>query len=216
MKIKKQWFLAMAVVLLLLSVGAAVPNTSGSSEIRWDIVSINPPTNFNLNPGGIASARAENCSKITFTGSGTFVAPAGGGGTSSGVTGGGTWETFSGSSPCPCNSTATGTPTGSGTYEVTGLVRWEDAPGSLAGPIVDNIGVKADSTSGLAVLRIEYSDGERGVLVVSCHNPVGSPDTLFEGITATKGFVDYWNHQLAVNGVDANRTNFHVLRGPNN
>jgi len=45
---------------------------------------------------------------------------------------------------------------------------------------------------------------------------VGSPDAMFEGITATKGFVDYWNHELAVNGVDANRTNFHVLRGPNN
>src|SRR5260370_4298618 len=145
MKIKKRWFLAMAVAVLLLSVGAAIPNTNrSSSEIRWDIVSINPPTNFNLNPGGIASARAENCSKITFTGSGTFVAPAGGGGTSSGVTGGGTWETFSGSSPCPCNSTATGTTTGSGTYEVTGLVRWEDAPGSLPGPVIDNIGVKAD------------------------------------------------------------------------
>jgi len=203
----------MAVVLLPLLVGGAISNTSGSSEVRWDIISLQPP---NIFPDGVASARAEDCSKITFTGSGTFVAPAGGGGTSSGVTGGGTWETFSGSSPCPCNSTATGTSTGSGTYEVTGLVRWEDAPGSLPPPIIDNIGVKADSTSGLAVLRIEYSDGERGVLIVSCHNPIGSPNALFEGITATKGFVDYWNHQLTVNGVDANRTQFHVLRGPNN
>ncbi len=216
MKIKKRWFLAMAVALLLLLVGAAVPNTSGSSEVRWDIVSINPPTDFTLDPGGVASARAEDCSKITLTGSGTFVAPAGGGGTSGAVTGGGTWETFSASSPCTCASTATGTSTGSGTYEVTGLVRWDDAPGSLPGPVIDDIGVKADSTSGLAVLRIEYSDGERGVLIVSCHNPVGSPDAIFEGITATKGFVDYWNHEVAVGGVDANRTNFHVLRGPNN
>ncbi len=126
------------------------------------------------------------------------------------------WETFSASSPCTCATTATGTSTGSGTYEVTGLVRWEDAPGLLPAAIIDNIGVKADSTSGLAVLRIAYSDGELGVLVVSCHNPVGSPNTLFEGITATKGYVDYWNHGVAVGGTDANRTSFHVLRGPNN
>ncbi len=206
MKIKKRWFLAMAGALLLLLVSAAVPHTTESSEIRWDIVSINPPTDFTLDPGGVASARAEDGSKITFTGSGTFVAPAGGGGTSSAATGGGTWHAFA----------PNATSTGSGTYEVTGLVRWEDAPGSLPGPVIDDIGVKADSTSGLAVLRIEYSDGERGVLVVSCHNPVGSPNAIFEGITATKGFVDYWNHELAVNGVDANRTNFHVLRGANN
>jgi hypothetical protein len=70
MKIKKQWFLAMAVVLLLLLVGAAVPNTSGSSEVRWDIISLQFP---NIFPNGVASARAEDCSKITFTGSGTFV-----------------------------------------------------------------------------------------------------------------------------------------------
>ena len=207
MKIDRLWFLAIAVVLLPLLVGGAFRNKNGSSEVRWDIVSINPPTDFTLDPGGMASARAEDGSKITVTGSGTFVAPAGRGGTSSAATGGGTWETFA-----PNGTTSTG----SGTYEVTGLVRWEDAPGSLPGPVIDHIGDKADSTSGLAVLRIEYSDGEHGVLVVSCHNPVGSPDTLFEGITATKGFVDYWNHDSAVNGVDANRTNFHVLRGPNN
>jgi hypothetical protein len=204
MKIKKQWFLAMAVVLLLLSVGAAIPNTSGSSEVRWDIVSLQFP---HLLPNGVASARAEDNTKITLTGSGTFIAPAGGGGTSSAATGGGMWHTFASDGT---------TSTGSGTYEVTGLVRWEDAPGMLLPAIIDDIGVKADSTSGLAVLRIAYNDGERGVLVVSCHNPVGSPSGLFEGITATKGFVDYWKHDLAVNGVDANRTNFHVLRGANN
>jgi len=197
----------MAVPLLLLLVGAAVPNTSGSSEVRWDIVSVNPPTDFTLDPGGIASARAEDGSKIRFTGSGIFVAPAGGGGTSSAATGGGTWQTFA------PNGTSTAGPF---PYEVTGLVRWNDAPGSLPGPVIDDIGVKTDSTSGLAVLRVEYSDGERGVLVVSCHNPVGSPDAMFEGITATKGFVDYWNHEVAVDGVDANRTNFHILRGTNN
>ena len=203
MKIERLWFLAMAVVLLTLLVSGATPSAKGSSEVRWDIVSLQFP---HLLPNGVASARAEDSSKITLTGSGTFVAPAGGGGTSSAATGGGTWETFA----------PNGTSTGSGTYEVTGLVRWKDAPGTLLPAIIDDIGDKAASTSGLAVLRITYSDGERGVLAVSCHNPVGSPNALFEGITATKGFVDYWNHEVAVGGVDANRTNFHVLRGPNN
>jgi len=116
MKIKKRWFLAMAGALLLLLVSAAVPHTTESSEIRWDIVSINPPTDFTLDPGGVASARAENGSKITFTGSGTFVAPASGG-TTGAVTGGGTWETFD----------SGGLSTGSGTYRVTNLADWEFA-----------------------------------------------------------------------------------------
>ena len=33
---------------------------------------------------------------------------------------------------------------------------------------------------------------------------------------ATKGFVDYWDRELVMGGVDANRTQFHILRGPNN
>src|SRR5712691_10261561 len=119
MKIERLWFLAIAVVLLPLLVGGAFPKTKGSSEVRWDIISLQFP---DLRPDGVASARAEDVSKITFTGSGAFVAPAGGGGTSSAATGGGTWETFA-----PNGTTSTG----SGTYEVTGLVRWEDAPGSL-------------------------------------------------------------------------------------
>ena len=63
--------------------------------------------------------------------------------------------------------------------------------------------------AGLAVLRIQYSDGERGILVVSCHL-AGTPDSVFEGITASKGFVDYFNSQAPIPGVDANRTLFHV------
>src|SRR5207244_3925301 len=45
--------------------------------------------------------------------------------------------------------------------------------------------------SGLAVLLIKYSDGSGGTLIVSCHQPVGSPSGIFEGITATKGFVAF-------------------------
>jgi len=50
---------------------------------------------------------------------------------------------------------------------------------------------------------------------VSCHlpgaGPPTTPETVFEGITATKGFVAYWNREAPLPGVDANRTLFHVL-----
>ncbi len=40
------------------------------------------------------------------------------------------------------------------------------------------------------------------------HSP--SPDSVFEGITASKGFVDYWNREAPVPGIDASRTLFHI------
>ena len=193
-------------VLMALTVGLPVVHGQ-AAHVRWDIISVDFATGT-LSAGGIASARANDCvppgstdcSKITLTGSGTFVAPAGGNGSTSATTGGGTWETFDNA----------GASTGSGTYTVTGLVRWQQAPGTPPLPN-DNIGIRADNRGGLAVLRISYDDGSRGVLVVSCHL-VGTPDAVFEGITASKGFVDYWNREAppAPPG-NANRTTFHLL-----
>jgi hypothetical protein len=155
-----------------------------------------------VNAGGQASALDDINDKITLTGTGTFVAPSGGGGTSSAVTGGGHWMI----------TLATGGGS-SGTYEVTGLVRWEEAPGTFPATF-DNIGDPADFRSGLAVLRIEYSDGSHGILVVSCHG-LNAPDAVFEGITASKDFVDYWN-RVAPSGTpstpNANRTAFHLVK----
>ncbi len=175
-------------------------STSDQEEItmRWDIISVNFATGT-LSAGGIASARANDMSEITFTGSGTFATPAAGGGPSDDVTGGGTWKTFDPS----------GVPTGSGTYKVTGLVRWDLAPGTPPLPN-DNIGNLADSRAGLVVLGVLYNDGSQGVLTVSCHL-VGTPNSVFEGITASKGFVGYWNREAPAPLVDANRTNFHVV-----
>jgi len=48
-----------------------------------------------------------------------------------------------------------------------------------------------DTRAGLAVLKIAYSDGQKGILVVSC--TIAGPPAVFEGTTATKGFVDYYN-----------------------
>ncbi len=136
------------------------------------------------------------------TGSGVFVAPAGGGGSNSSTTGGGTWETWD-----------NGTVTGSGTYWVTGLVRWHPAPGADPNlPFIDNIGNPAEWSAGLAVLRIEYSDGDKGSLVVNCRFPA-SPPTIPEGISSTKGFVHFFDLQtppIPPPFVDANRTLFHV------
>jgi hypothetical protein len=110
------------------------------------------------------------------------------------VTGGGTWQTFDKMPEFV---------TEKGTYKVTGLVRWEEAPGTFI-DAEDAIAPQDPLRAGLAVLRVRYSDGEEGVLTVSCAIG-GSPPSIFEGITATKGFVDYWNR---IPGL----TLFHALR----
>jgi hypothetical protein len=158
--------------------------------MRWDIISIDFATGT-ASPGGVASAFANDNSKITLTGTGTFrLNP----GRPQAVTGGGTWETS----------------TGSGTYEVTGFVSYVLDPGTFPLPN-DNIGNVADVRAGLAVLKISYSDGSDGVLILSCHF-TGTPDAVFEGVTASKGVVDYWNREAPPTPPgNANRTNFHVI-----
>ena len=187
--------LGTAFALMALSVGGGAARASDESTVRWDIVSVDFATGT-VSAGGMASARANDNSKITVTGSGTFKVEDG---QFEDATGGGSWMT----------SSAGGVVTGSGTYGVTGVVRWEQAPGTPPLPN-DNIGNRADIRAGLLVLRIRYSDGGKGILVVSCHL-VGTPDSVFEGITASKGFVDYWNREAPPPPPgDANRTVFHV------
>lgn len=167
-----------------------VSRADDETVMRWDIINLSPTGN--VSAGGNASAKANDGSMITVTGSGTF-------GTSAGnddVTGGGTWQISS--------------PAGSGTYKVTRLVRFDLAPGTFPA-VSDSIGNPADAHAGLAVLSIRYNDGSRGILVVSCHFN-GTPNSVFEGITASKGFVDYWNRVAPAMGVNANRTAFHVVK----
>lgn len=208
MKIRARWILVLGVVSLavLLAMTAGLPVVHGKDKhekaqhARWDIISLNtattPPT---LSPGGIAFATADTTLKIRLTGSGTFVDPAGHGGGSHAVTGGGTWETFNGT-----------TSTGSGTYSVEELADFEFA-NFQAGSFIDLIGNTNERANGNAVLRIEYSDGSEGVLFIGCHGP-GAPDGILEGVAATKGFATYLNVQGPSPGVDANRTVFHVRR----
>jgi hypothetical protein len=224
MKIPRKWFLAAALLLPLLFVTTIKANEDEESTFRWDITHISNFSPVTVNPGGSASALSNDCAtvmmvttcaKITVTGSGTFTP-----GDPEDVSGGGTWQTFDN----------TGASTGSGTYTVTRLVRFTRSPGAQTSTIVDTIGngTLTDNRGGLAFFTIKYfnSAGKpirgvagKGVLVVSCHlngnpppqGPDAAPPSIFEGITASMGFVDYWNRVAPVGGVDGNRTLFHVL-----
>ena len=190
--------------LVAIFVGGAAGG-GDNSKIRWDISQLSGAApSIHLLAGGRASACGESpCSnKITLTGTGTFRL-----GEADEVTGGGTWAT---SGP--------DVGTQSGTYRVTRLVSFELAPGSLPSPpfISDIPGVPL---AGLAVLRIVYSDGSRGVLTVSCDLPTTPAPFPFEGITTTKRFFGYWNRVAPtgsapfVLGTNENRTQFRVLPG---
>src|SRR5258708_4718437 len=115
MKSARTFALGASIILMMVAAPFA---SAQAAYVRWDIISVNFVAPFTTSAGGVASATANDGSHITITGSGTFVAPAGGDGTSNAVTGGGMWTTY----------TSGGVVTGSGTYEVTGLVRWEPAP----------------------------------------------------------------------------------------
>jgi hypothetical protein len=200
MKIKKLGLLGVPV----LALAAVLPLTAaagGAQHVSWDIISLGsvplaPPITFNA--GGVASAQAPDGEWITLTGAGTFVAPSGSNGGSGAATGGGTWETSLG---------------GSGTYEVTELVTWQFASPQILNigglPVTDNTGDNTKRANGVAVLRIEFSDGSSGVLTVGCHGP-GAPDGMFEGIATTKGYKTYYDVPVPSPDVNEGRTLFHV------
>jgi hypothetical protein len=167
-------------------------------RIRWDLPNIFTPC---PEAGGHASARAVDGARITLTGSGTF--PNVRNRCRRDVTGGGTWEITPGSAPSGCFS-------GSGTYTVTELLSWTPAPGVFPFPC-DDIGRVEDARAGLAKLRLRYSNGQTGVLTVSCHL-AGTPDCVFEGITASMRYEDFTFPEAPAAGVEGNRTIFHVVR----
>src|SRR2546425_2063178 len=99
------------------------PSFSASADnhhMRWDIISVNFNTGT-VSAGGVASALANDNSKITLTSIGTFRSNPG---NPQDVTGGGSWTTYA----------SGGSVTGSGTYEVTGLVSYVLAPRPLPLP----------------------------------------------------------------------------------
>ncbi len=169
-------------------------------RIRWDIVNVVPPTDC-VRPGGHASARAQDGARITVMGSGTF--PNLRNRCSRQVTGGGNWTITPGTAASGCFS-------GTGTFQVTELLSWALAPGTFPA-VCDKIGAEEDFRAGLAKLRVRHSNGTTGTLTLSCHG-LGSPDCVFEGITASMEFEDFWNREAPVAGMEGNRTSFHVVR----
>ena len=204
MKVERRWYLAIIATLLFVGVGVTA-RADDANTLRWDLIHVTfMPSGNVLNAGGSASALAQDGSKITVTGSGTFTP-----GDSDEVTGGGAWTTYS-----PAGAT-----TGSGTYDVRRLIRFDGAAGVQTSNGVDHIGdgTLKDNRGGLATLLISYSDGSKGVLFVSCRLPGSpfptnsSPASIFEGVTASKGYTDYWSHVGPMAGVDSGRTLFHVV-----
>ncbi|MBI4457264.1 MAG: hypothetical protein HY644_15400 [Acidobacteria bacterium] len=196
-----------ALVLLSLYICAANVYAQENGELyRWDIASLQPPI---LRPGGSASAAAANGWKIIFTGSGTFridqppriEGPRIG----SGVTGGGTWAVQD----------PQGNVTPCGTYDVVEVISFRLAPGTALGTVTqDLIGAREDQRAGVAVLRVLFSDGGRGILILSSRLG-GTPDFVVEGISATDDFINYFNVSPVVGSVDANHISFHILRNKN-
>jgi hypothetical protein len=174
----------------------------GGRRVRWDLVLIGSGC---VSPGGTARARSNDQSELTLTGSGTF--PDVRNRCDKRVTGGGTWSIAPPEEGTECF-------TGSGTYRVTELLSWiPNTAGSVANtPLSDCIGEAEDSTAGLAKLRVRYSNAHgvlaHGVLTVSCGLPK-APECIFEGITASMDWEDFWNREHPVD--DMNRTVFHFL-----
>jgi len=177
-----------------------------AATYRWDIFQFVDDEPF-MEPfasgeGGVAYAYAQDGTIIMLTGSGTFQTD-----DPTAVTGGGTWTTY------PEHGLR---PTGEGTYTVTELISFVEAPGTIPPVIEDTIAERTDARSGLAVMRIAYADADgnpagSGVLTVSCRLAKDSPASIFVGVTVTKDYVAYWDRFEPVRGVNANRANFHLI-----
>jgi hypothetical protein len=162
-------------------------------RFRWDLYNLDfRTTPASVAAGGSASARARDGSRITVTGSGVF------GGKPGNVSGGGRWTTYD----------PEGEKTGSGTYRVRALVSFFAVPGSS--PYPDEIGSPADVRAGLATLRIAYSNGQQGILVISSYLP-GSPIPVFVGVTASMGAIDFFTPMPPTVGTQGGRTIFHLV-----
>jgi hypothetical protein len=201
------WLATLSLALMFVFVAVVARADDDKTIVRWDIISLT----FNegglgihgLNAGGVALAQAPNHVppnvpfRIRFTGSGTFPARRG---PSSDVTGGGTWETFD----------ENGLSTGFGKYRVRGLASWEFDSFQTPG-FIDHIADASTRANGNAVLRIRYSDGSTGVLLIGCHGP-GASNGIVEGVGGSKNQVTYWFiEQPPPGAVDLNRTLFHIL-----
>ena len=163
-------------------------------RVRWDFYRLDFATSpASVAPSGSASARARDGSRITLTGSGAF------GGKPSNVSGGGTWTTYD----------PTGREIETGSYRVRALISFFASEGSS--PYPDEIGSPGDARAGLATLRVSYSNGKQGILVISSFLP-GSPPPVFVGVTVSVGAIDFFTPVPPALGAQGGRTIFHLLQ----
>lgn len=191
--------LFMGLAILCLFGGNVDLRAQNNGDVyRWDIVTINSVgsdviggsgTQTVITANGTALTAAADASTMTITGSGSFVVDQSprleGLRIGPSAAGGGTWVLRD--SPA---GTFAGGIIGGGTYKVTGFVAFTLAPGTLSGTVVDNVGRGADIRAGLAVLRVQYSDGALGLITVSCRL-AGTPESVLQGVRLSKGFVDF-------------------------
>jgi hypothetical protein len=196
---------------------AFADDDEGGGRVTWDIINViakaDEPNGLCVVKGGSASANSTDSTPaattkatITVTGHGSFPNTDK---CSKNVTGGGTWA-VTGTTDAACFP-------GSGTYRVIELLSWHPAPGRL--PIGDCTGDSGTPSSGLAKLRVLYhnENGTQrpGTLTVSCHLPADAPACVFEGITASIDYEDFWRNKPPAMSplVPGNRTTFHISRG---
>ena len=201
------WLATLSLALMFVFAAVVARADDDETIVRWDIISLTfnegGPGIHGVSAGGVAEALAPNhvppnvSFRIRFTGSGTFPDRRG---PSEDVKGGGTWETFD----------ENGLSTGFGRYRVKELASWEFDSFQTPG-FIDHIADANTRVNGTAVLRIRYSDGSKGVLLIGCHGP-GAGNGIVEGVGSSKNQVTYWNIQSPLPGaVDLNRTLFHIL-----
>src|SRR2546428_4087335 len=116
---RSRYPLILVVGLFSLTAGGEVR----AQTVQWDIPSIPSFNPVTLQAGGVASALAFDGSQISVTGSGTFVVEK-----PTTVTGGGGWLARS-----PLRSV-----TGFGTYPVTEVLAFVEAPGTLPPAVIDS------------------------------------------------------------------------------
>ena len=196
MKIDRNWL--PATVLFLLTLAGASIVRGQDTKLRWDMLSVQFGASNMQSPGGRDSAVANDAAgkprlRITLTGSGTFTQwdP-------TDVTGGGDYMIKD----------MQGNVVDFGSYTVTQLISWVfDSMQPGTNQITGGAG---DGRNGMAIFRIAFSDGSKGVLIVSCHG-AGASDDPYEGISVIKGKVHFQVPDPPVANVDANRTEFTVV-----
>ncbi len=181
---KRLLILAALLILPLAAISQNNGNGNGNNQIwvRWDIAVV---ADGAISAGGTMPVHRfppvctqTECHsgppEILLTGTGTFQYGKDKGNKQHPVTGGGTWTVMTYDS------------TTSGTFDVTDVTSFGEAPafGGVVPP--DNIGDAADARGGTAILSVKYSDGTEGIMVLE------GPDYMALGYISVSKGIDFF------------------------